>query len=203
MAEIFGPVASALSVAALFNNAETSEPTTRPASCGSTLLGCDYLDDTPLSTSTTKPEDLTLFDPATNTNQTALALRRSMQELARKRQKRTGLSKKISWALYKQKHLTQLLDNIQELLGLESVFPRPEAFKRMVEVEVKEIGDVPKLQFLLEAAQDDSLLREAADKKMGILGGNTIDKAHVLENAKVRVGNDSTRNIAHTTEITV
>jgi hypothetical protein len=138
-----------------------------------------------------RPDDLALFDPASNTNQTVVALRNSMHELARKRQKQTSLSKKISWALYKQKYLTRLIDDIQELLdGLESIFPKQEAYKRMVEVEVEEIGDIPRLQILSEAAQDDTLLRDAARKMVQTLGGNTIDKASVADNARVRVGNE-------------
>jgi hypothetical protein len=59
---------------------------------------------------------LALFDPSTNTNPAIIALRNTMHELARQRQKRTSLTKKISWALYKQKYFTRLIDDIQDLL---------------------------------------------------------------------------------------
>lgn len=242
MAEIFGVVAGALSVAALFNNVVDCfeyiqlgrnfgadyqtcqlrldiawlrlsrwgaavdinnnarfadiEPADKEARLAKRTLEqiLNHFDRASGESSTFKlaarPDDLALFDPASNTDQTVVALRNSMRELARKRQKRTSLSKKISWALYEQKYLTRLIDDIQKLLGdLESIFPKQEAYKRMVEVEVEEIGDRPRLQVLSEAAQDDTLLREAAHKKLQILGGNTIDKASVADNANVRVGN--------------
>ncbi|CZR58313.1 related to Heterokaryon incompatibility protein s [Phialocephala subalpina] len=139
-----------------------------------------------------RADDLVLSDPSTNADQTIVALRNSMHELARKRQKRTSLSKKISWALYKHKYLTRLIVDINELLdSLESIFAQPEAYKRMVEVEIEEISDEPRLQILSEAAEDDMLLCQAVNKRLQMLGGNTIDKANVSETAKVRVGNEN------------
>ncbi|CAG9956769.1 unnamed protein product [Clonostachys rosea f. rosea IK726] len=138
-------------------------------------------------------EELALFDPSTDTNQALVALRNTMRDLARKRQKTTSLSKKISWALYKQKSFNQLIDDIQNLLdGLEDIFPQQEAYKRMVEIEIKEVGEGPSLQVLSGAAQKtDNLLQEAARRRLEALdSSNTIDKAKVDETAKVKVGNE-------------
>jgi hypothetical protein len=243
MAEIFGVVAGALSVAALFNNvvdcfeyiqlgrnfgtdyqtcqlrldiarlrlsrwgaavdinndarfadvnSADDNIRTAKATLGQilNLFGRAYAESSAFKV-TARPDDLALFDSSSNTNHTVMALRNSMRDLALKRQKRTSLSKKISWALYKQKFLTRLIEDIQELLdGLENIFPRHEAYQRIVEMEIEEVGDAPRLQLLSEAAQDDSLLREAADKKLQMLGGNTIGKATVSDMAKVRVGNE-------------
>lgn len=139
---------------------------------------------------TARAGDLALFDSSTNTNRTVVSLRNTMHELARKRQNRTSLSKKISWALYRQKHLDRLIDDIHELLdGLESIFQQ-DTFTRMAEVEVEEMSDAPRLEVLAQAAQDDPLLREAAARRLQMLGGNTIDEANVSGSSRVRVGNE-------------
>ncbi|RKK81383.1 hypothetical protein BFJ68_g16008 [Fusarium oxysporum] len=138
-------------------------------------------------------EELALFDSSTNTNQAVVALRNTMRDLAHKRQKTTSLSKKISWALYKQKSFMRLIEDIQELLdGLEAIFPQQEAYKRMVEIEIEEVGEGPGLQVLSDAAQEtDDLLQEAASRRLEALGSsNTIDQAKVAETAKVKVGNE-------------
>jgi hypothetical protein len=142
---------------------------------------------------TAMEDDLALFDPSTNTNQAIIALRNTMHELARRRQKRTSLSKKISWALYKQKYFTRLIDDIQELLdGLENIFPQREAYKRLVEVEVEEVKDETSMQVLSEAsAETDALLRTAAIQRLeGIGSSNIVEKAKVSDSAKVKVGNE-------------
>ncbi|SCO78477.1 related to Heterokaryon incompatibility protein s [Fusarium oxysporum] len=138
-------------------------------------------------------EELALFDPSTNTNQAVVALRNTMRDLAHKRQKTTSLSKKISWALYKQKAFMRLIEDIQELLdGLEAIFPQREAYKRMVEIEIEEVGQGPGLQVLSDAAQEtDDLLQEAASRRLEALSSsNTIDQAKVAGTAKVKVGNE-------------
>ena len=138
-------------------------------------------------------ENLTVFDPGTNTNQGIMALRTTMQALTRKRQKSTGLSKKISWALYKQKYFTRLIDDIQELLdGLEKIFPVQETYKRLVEDEVGEVQNETSLRMLSEASlETDELLRAAAIEKLKrIESSNSIEKAKVSESAKVKVGNE-------------
>ncbi|OCK88685.1 uncharacterized protein K441DRAFT_646327 [Cenococcum geophilum 1.58] len=140
-----------------------------------------------------REEDLAVFDPRTNTNQGIMALRTTIQALTRKRQKSTGLSKKISWALYKQKYFSRLIDDIQELLdGLEKIFPVQETYKRLVEDEVGEVQDETSLRMLLEASlKTDELLRAAAVGKLERLGsGNSIGKAKLSESAKVKVGNE-------------
>jgi hypothetical protein len=63
-----------------------------------------------------------------------------MYKLVRKRQNRTSLSKKISWALYRKKQLDRLLEDIHEPVdGLVSVFPVV-GLTRIVEAEVNEMG---------------------------------------------------------------
>ena len=138
-------------------------------------------------------ENLAVFDPGTNTNQGIMALRTTMQALTRKRQKSAGLSKKISWALYKQKYFTRLIDDIQELLdGLEKIFPVQETYKRLVEDEVGEVQNETSLRMLSEASlETDELLRAAAIEKLKrIESSNSIEKAKVSESAKVKVGNE-------------
>ncbi len=134
--------------------------------------------------------ELALFDPNTNTNQAAVALRSSMRAIAAKRQDRISLSKKISWALYKKEKLDGLLESIHGFLDdLENLFPRREAYRRVAEIEVEEVGEPPRLQLLADAAQDDELLVEAVRRKLQTLDiGNSIEKANVTGNAMVRVG---------------
>ncbi|EXL45109.1 hypothetical protein FOCG_13868 [Fusarium oxysporum f. sp. radicis-lycopersici 26381] len=244
MAEIFGVVAGALSVAALFNNAvdcfeyiqlgrnfgtdyqtcqikldiarlrlsrwgdavqinddsrftEINPSNDQVRTAKNTLeklldlFGTAYTESSKFKLDA-KKEELALFDPSTNTNQAIVALRNKMRDLARRRQKTTSLSKKISWALYKQKFFKRLLEDILELLdGLEAIFPQQEAYRQMAEMEIEEVGEGPSLQMLSEAAQKtDDLLREAASKRLEALGINRIYKAKVTETAKVKVGNE-------------
>lgn len=140
-----------------------------------------------------REEDLAVFDPRTNTNQGIMVLRTTIQALTRKRQKSTGLSKKISWALYKQKYFSRLIDDIQELLdGLEKIFPVQETYKRLVEDEVGEVQDETSLRMMSEASlETDELLRVAAVEKLERLeSSNSIGKAKLSESAKVKVGNE-------------
>ena len=140
-----------------------------------------------------REEDLAVFDPRTNTNQGIMVLRTTIQALTRKRQKSTNLSKKISWALYKHKYFSRLIDDIQELLdGLEKIFPVQETYKRLVEDEVGEVQDKTSLRMLLKASlETDELLRVAAVGKLERLeSSNSIGKAKLSESAKVKVGNE-------------
>jgi hypothetical protein len=59
------------------------------------LFGAAYIESSNFKL-TAKENDLALFDLSTNTNQSIIALRNTMHELARKRQKRNSLLKKIS-----------------------------------------------------------------------------------------------------------
>jgi hypothetical protein len=117
-------------------------------------------------------EGLALFCPSTNTKQGVLELRNTMRD---HEQMTTSLSKKISWALYKQKSLNQLIDDIEKLLdGLEAIFPQQESYRRVVEIEIDEVGEEPSLQALPKAAQEtDSLFREAANRRLEALGSST------------------------------
>jgi hypothetical protein len=75
-------------------------------------------------------------------------------------------------------------------LNPSTIFPRRETYQRIVEIEVEEVGDAQGLQMLLEVAEDNPLLREAADKKLQMLSGNSISKSTTSDTAKLRVGNE-------------
>jgi len=140
-----------------------------------------------------KEEELAVFDPSSNTNQGIESLRAKLNSLTLRRKKSTGLSKKISWALYKQKFFTRLIDDIQELLdGLEKIYPVQESYKRLVQEEVRELDDVVSLRIVSEASQDtDDILKEAAEEKLEKLeASNSIGKAKAGEKAKVKVGDE-------------
>ncbi|KNB18048.1 hypothetical protein FOXG_15699 [Fusarium oxysporum f. sp. lycopersici 4287] len=117
-------------------------------------------------------EGVALFYPNTNTKQGAEELRNTIRD---HKQMTTSLTKKISWALYKQKSLNQLIDDIQKLLdGLEAIFPTQESYKRMVEIGIEEVREEPSLQALPKAAQEtDSLFRETAISRLEALSSST------------------------------
>jgi len=140
-----------------------------------------------------KEEELAVFDPSSNTNQAVKSLRTKLRTLTTGRKKSTDLSKKISWALYKQKFFTRLIDDIQELLdGLEKIYPVKESYKQLAEEEIGELEDEVSLRIVSEASQDtDNILRAAAEEKLERLeASNSIGKAKVTGAAKVKVGDE-------------
>ena len=113
------------------------------------------------------------------------------QTLYRRYRKKPSLSRRISWSLYKQKHFSRLLDDIQELLqGLETAFPPNKEYYRLMKDELDAFEDADSIRALSEAAaQTDEPLRLAAKERLYDRGNNnTVDAARVSGFANLKVG---------------
>ncbi|KAH6883907.1 prion-inhibition and propagation-domain-containing protein, partial [Thelonectria olida] len=115
-------------------------------------------------------------------------------DIARQRQKRTGLLKKAAWAIYDGKNFDKLVDQITGFVDdLEKLFPAEATRCKLVELEIEEVDDEPSLLALQDAAAGtDSVLSEAVAKKIeGIAGRNYAKDIKTEETVKVRVGCES------------
>jgi len=113
--------------------------------------------------------------------------------VARQRQKRTSLSKKVTWALYDAKNFDKLINEMTGFVdSLEQLYPGGTARRRLVEMEIEEVADKPSLLALQEAAGGtDSVLLEAVTQKVeGIVVKNYAKDIRSKETAEVLVGNE-------------
>jgi Prion-inhibition and propagation len=101
------------------------------------------------------------------------------------RQKRTGVGRKISWALYEKKHFERLIDDIKDKVeSLETVFPAAEKTlletrQQLCTAEISELKDSSTLALLQKTARDN-------DKLLLDMVSTTIAKGHTWGNTKVR-----------------
>ena len=107
-------------------------------------------------------------EPSTELSLEVLSLHNNMGRLCSTRQGRTGLYRKVRWALYEERILRKLLDDITHLVNqLVAMFPAAQDSQQsLCDAEVKELGaDEKALRLLREAAaqQDDKF--EAAVEK--------------------------------------
>lgn len=105
-----------------------------------------------------------------------------LMAIARSRQKTTSLSKKVSWAIYDQRHFGNM---VRELAGhinaLEKLFPVGPVAKQLAQVEVDEVNEEPELEALRAASTEiDGVLARAAEEKH-----NRLFVRHVAENIEV------------------
>lgn len=92
-----------------------------------------------------------------------LSLDNKMADIAKKRQKKKGLFKLSSWALYHGEQFTKLTDNIAKLLDqLEKLFPAADTQRRLLDEEMKDLKGQQQFQNLEDLmAKMDHLLQEA------------------------------------------
>lgn len=92
-----------------------------------------------------KPNDSTLaiLSPQVDMDDVGQTLHDKMRKLCIKRQKKTPLHDRVAWALYEEKYLNRLIEDIVSLVdGLQEVFPATkEKQLKLCEAEVSEIGD--------------------------------------------------------------
>jgi hypothetical protein len=127
-----------------------------------------------------KPDDanLLVYNMQTDLEPVTAFLHDKMRELSINRQNRTGLRHKAKWALYGEKSLRRLIEDVTDLVNdLIELFPAAHASQReLCEIEVSEIGTDENLPVLKDIAAGQDEYLEAAILK-------------VIENRKVHPPN--------------
>jgi hypothetical protein len=97
------------------------------------------------------------------------SLHQKMRDLAIRRQGRAGLRKKAKWALYEEKQLSRLIEDIHDLVNdLVGLLPAVDVQQRLCEAEISEMDREADLTLLRDAAADqDKLLSDAIGKVIG------------------------------------
>lgn len=119
---------------------------------------------------------LMMFDPQTDLDPGTAALHQKMCQLALARQNRAGVRQKAKWALYQEKQLRRLIEDITDLVkDLEDLFPASkETLSKLADAEVSTIGNNEGITKLKEiAAEQDKLLEEAIIKASERAGKST------------------------------
>ncbi|GKT45968.1 heterokaryon incompatibility protein s [Colletotrichum spaethianum] len=123
----------------------------------------------------------------------AQQLHRRLSLIAGQRQKKTSLTKKVTWALYDGKNFNKLVNEMMDFVdALETLFPAEQARRRLARLEIDAVEDEESLTMLQDAAQEaDSVLSEAVREKFeGMTGRNYAEVISAEEQAKIRVGNE-------------
>jgi Prion-inhibition and propagation len=83
-----------------------------------------------------------VYDAQVELEPVAFSLHDEMRSLFLRRQGRTGLQRKIKWALYEERHFRKLMDDITHLMDkLVTLFPSIHSSQQhLCEAEVKELG---------------------------------------------------------------
>jgi hypothetical protein len=127
-----------------------------------------------------KPGDpnLLVYNTKTDLEPGTAFLHDKMRELSIKRQNQTGLRYKAKWALYGEKSLRRLIEDVTDLVNdLIELFPAAHASQReLCEIEVSEMGTNENLPLLKDIAAGQDEYLEAAILK-------------VIENRKVHSPN--------------
>ncbi|WAO93434.1 Hypothetical protein NCS54_01098200 [Fusarium falciforme] len=217
MAEVFGTVTGALSVAALFNNCvDCFEYIQLSRHFGRDFERCQLkldiakirlsrwgkavaINDDPRF-ATDAPDDRdsrqvqAILEEIELLFQTVQKSSKRYEIDARKDDlKRTGLLAKAAWALYDGKNFDRLVEQITGFVDdLEKLFPVDTTRRKLVELEIEEVDDEPSLMALQDAAAGtDSVLSEAVTEKIeGIAGRNYAKDINSEGMARVRVGNE-------------
>ncbi|KAK0384518.1 hypothetical protein NLU13_8604 [Sarocladium strictum] len=135
------------------------------------------------NTSLATPEDMTAVGNRVHNCAT---------ETARHRQKKAGILKKMSWALYDGKEFGQMITTIVALLDeLEQLFPIAPAYSRLADLEIAKVDDEPSLAALQRAAEGiDPTLSDAVARKLLLLtGSNSAGAIETEDDSEVQVGN--------------
>lgn len=118
---------------------------------------------------TKQSEDLLTYDPQSDLDPEFQRLHLTMRELAIKRQSRTNIVKKTTWALYEKKRFDTLIAEVTEFVDkLVDLFPSvQDSQKILCKTEVSAVRDTGDLALLKNiASSDDPYLEAAVVKEM-------------------------------------
>ena len=110
---------------------------------------------------------LATYNSQTDLDPAIAAIHQKMRQLSIERQNRSGLRQKAKWALYEEKHLRRLIEDLTVLInGLVELFPvSQETQRRLCETEISAMGTnegIPILRGI--AAEQDKFLEDAISK---------------------------------------
>jgi hypothetical protein len=115
-----------------------------------------------------------------------------MDELAKKRQKKTGVWKKSTWALYHGENFTKLTDNITKLLDLlEKLFPGSEVQGRIGNEEARALQNEQTIQNLRVLTEQVGILLQEKDTERGSgshRDGVVVEEILAEEDCKIQTG---------------
>ncbi|KAK8054582.1 hypothetical protein PG994_009649 [Apiospora phragmitis] len=133
-----------------------------------------------------KPDDLAIWRDE-DMRAVARQLHQRLGEIVLRRQKQTSLVKKVAWALYDGKQFDKL---IEQIAGFVDDLEAPR--RQLVQVEIEEVNDEVALETVQDAAANvDSILAEAAERKAAVIAGkNHAGQVGTQDQARVRVGNE-------------
>ncbi|XMA14942.1 hypothetical protein WAI453_007733 [Rhynchosporium graminicola] len=114
-----------------------------------------------------KPEDLVCLEQK-DMPLVLHGLHGKLGDVARRRQGRTSLLKKMSWALYDAKNFDKLIKEMVNLVeDLEQLYPSDKTQCKLVEMDIEGIEDEPSLLALTGAADGtDAVLMDLALRKV-------------------------------------
>lgn len=138
--------------------------------------------------------DSLLYDSQTDLDPAFKKLHEKMRQLAIERQNHSGLLQKAKWALYQEKHLRRLIEDITELLdSLVELFPGAQQSQReLCDMEASAIGKGEGITMLKEiAAAQDKMLEQAFTK-----AGDCSDRSYRISftgsgNSGLQIGHNS------------
>ncbi|KAF2865052.1 small s protein [Massariosphaeria phaeospora] len=119
--------------------------------------------------------DLVVYDPQTDLDPSMAKLHQKMRQLSIERQNRSSVWKLAKWALYEEKHLQRLIDDITGLVdSLVELFPAAQQSQlELCDTEVAAIGDREEMLVLREiAATQDKLLEQAIARAVNGAGSS-------------------------------
>ncbi|KAI1068455.1 hypothetical protein LB507_004343 [Fusarium sp. FIESC RH6] len=197
MAEVFGAVAGAISVTALFNECIDCFHYIQIAR----HFGQDFsryqlrLDVARCRLSRWGAAANVNNDPRFMNNMLsddATRLHNRFATLTLDRQNRVGLLKKASWALYDKEYMGRMIEDIATSINeLERVFPvAPQTMQRLATMEIEELNDEQELKMLQDVTKGlDPVLKDMTEHRLQELTG---------KNSAGRVAGNGSVNIGHT-----
>ncbi|KAL7762699.1 hypothetical protein ACKLNR_009234 [Fusarium oxysporum f. sp. zingiberi] len=116
-----------------------------------------------------------------------------MMDLALKRQKRTSFAKKAAWALYEEKHLNRLIEDVSPLVRdlVELFQPAQETQKQLSLEEAEDLKSEKGIAALQEAIDgEDEFLQVSLAQAMASQPKHQFERNTAKGNTRVRYGDE-------------
>jgi hypothetical protein len=140
--------------------------------------------------------ELQLYDANTDLEPSLQTMHIKMRDLALKRQRRSNVRQKASWALYEKKYFDRLICDVTQLVeGLIQLFPATQRLQsELVVEEIQEIESLPAFTEVKTAAEGiDSLLVSSVQQALASQGSHKFIRNITTGEADVHYGNQYAR----------